>query len=301
MQFNSIFIFLLIFLFACSEQTNSPIDNSNRTSSSVERWSISSKQEWLENHGFVNVESIIYDDRNQVFYATNGTKYGPGTTGFISRISRSGELQELKWVPELNRPTGMAINDSLLYVADVNALLVVHTRTGRVINKYMEPSKNSGLNDVTIDAQGKVYVSASFIHAILHIEDGQLKLLAQDEERLKWANGLTTNTNQLLVAGLNLSTINLASGEISPVQINSTLSDFDGIAPDGNGGYFLTTVENSGLFYLNREKNIDTLLTEDIYFGDLAFTPQTQQLFIPRGNKETNTFFISVLDMKGVG
>lgn len=36
----------------------------------------------------------------------------------------------------------------------------------------------------------------------------------------------------------------------------------------------------------------------DIYFGDLEFIPSHKKLYIPRGNKKTNEFFITVLSVE---
>ena len=76
------------------------------------------------------------------------------------------------------------------------------------------------------------------------------------------------------------------------------MKDFDGIVSDGEAGYFLTTVENSGFYHMDKEMNVVTLLEEDAYFGDLEFDRQQNKIYIPRGNKNTNQYFISVFDMK---
>ncbi len=263
-------------------------------------WSISSSSDWIKNEGLRNVESIIYDESSRLFYATNGTDYSLGTNGFISKISENGNLQELKWVDGLNRPTGMAIHDSLLYVADVNSLVVVNMRTGFVVKKILEPIANSGLNDVCVSETGDVYVSASFIHSIFKLIGGKLTIWKQNEEKLKWANGLIANDSQLLVAGLHLNTISMDSKRITQYELRSPIKDFDGIVSDGSGGYFLTTVENSGLFYFDGHKAINQLMESNIYFGDLEFNPSLKKLYIPRGNKKTGAFYISVLTMSKI-
>lgn len=291
---------LFSFILGCVEQKTNTEDKSDQHASFGKDWAIPSTNEWSKNEGLINVESIIYDEANQVFYASNGTNYGLGTTGFISKISDKGILQELKWVKELNRPTGMAIFDSLLYVADVNSLIVINTKSGEILDKYLEPIANSGLNDVAVSQQGEVYVSASFVHSIFKLTNGQLIAWVKDEEKLKWANGVITNDTQLLVAGLDLSTINTNSKKISLIELNTPIKDFDGIVSDGDGGYFLTTVENSGLFHLDEQKNITKLMEEDIYFGDLEFSPEQKKIYVPRGNKKNNEFFISVIEMEKI-
>lgn len=299
MKIKIITTFLFFLCLSCGKQKGeSKPDESGKRASFGKGWSISSTNDWVKNEGLLNVESIIYDEVNQVFYATNGIDYEPGTNGFISKISENGKLQELKWIEHLNRPTGMAIQDSLLYVADVNSLVVINTRNGKIVEKFLEPIANSGLNDVSISKKGKVYVSASFVHSIFRLNNGTLELWSKDEEKLKWANGLIANDKQIVVAGLNLSTINTDSKRITQIELNAPIKDFDGIVADGLGGYFLTTVENSGLFHVNAQKNITKLMEGDVYFGDLEFNPDRKEIYIPRGNKKTGEFFITVFTVE---
>ena len=260
-------------------------------------WSISSTNNWVKNKGLLNIESIVYDEANGCFYSTNGTDYSLGTNGFISKISDNGNLLDLKWIKNLNRPTGMAIHDSLLYVADINSLIVINTRSGKVLDNYLEPIANSGLNDVSINKNGEVYVTASFIHSIFKLVGGKLIVWNQDEEKLKWANGLLATNTELLVAGLHINTINIGSKSIAQFKLKPPVKDFEGIVSDGLTGYFLTTVENSGLFYLNEHGRINKLMEGNDYFGDLEFDSSLKKLYIPRGNKNSNEFFITVLTM----
>ena len=303
MKVDSLIILLLVLfsLSGCNEQNKSTVEAKETTSPAENSWQISSSVKWLENQGLINVESIIYDESNQVFYATSGLSYSLGTSGFISKISKTGVLEELKWISDLNRPTGMAIRDSLLYVADVNTLVVINTRNGAIIDKHMESVPNSGLNDVAISEKGEVYVSASFIHSIFKLNEGKLNLFIKDEEALKWANGLTIVDNKLYVAGLTLSTIDLEAIKLSSIQLNPEAKDFDGIVSDGEHGFFVTTVENSSLFHINKEKEVAKLLTEDIYFGDIDFNPQSRNIYVPRGNRKTNEFYISVFNLNKIG
>ncbi len=298
MNIKVISIVLILLLFGCVNQKKSTdFKKTSKDISNKENWHISSKNEWLINDGLSNVESIIYDQKNQVFYTSSGLGYGLGTSGFLSKISKNGNLEELKWVKNLNRPTGMAIQDSLLYVADVNSLVVINTRNGEIIEKYVEPIANSGLNDVAISENGEIYVSSSFKHSVLKLENGKLTVWVKDEEKLKWANGLLIKNKQLLVAGLNLCTIHTNSKEISVFELNERTKDFDGIVSDAEGGFFLTTVENSMLLHIDEQNNITRLKKSTNYFGDIDFIPETKELYIPRGNQENNEFYISVFKM----
>ena len=124
-----------------------------------------------------------------------------------------------------------------------------------------------------------------------------MKLWLQDTINLRWANGIIAQDNQLIVAGLNVCQIDLESKNIVPLHLEKPINDFDGLIPDGQGGYFITTVENSGLFHIDQFNNVSELLTDEKYFGDLEFIQQYGQLLIPRGSHRSNEYFISVLQM----
>lgn len=295
--FTLIFLFLL--LVSCRHSSkNHEVTESSEPEVTQKAWAITASEEWGKNQGMLNVESIVYDFSNEVFYITNGLDYKQGTQGFISRLSKNGELLELKWVVDLNRPTGMAIQDSVLYVADINALLAINTRTGKIIKKFPEPIPNSGLNDISINAKGEVYVSASFVHAVFKCHNDTLKVWKQDGTKLKWANGLIARNDHVFVGGLGFNSIRTNSKKIDSIPLNSPIKDFDGVVADDSGGFFLTTVENSGLYHANADGQVDTLLVEETYFGDLEFNPNQKKLYIPRGDHKTQKYFISVFTLE---
>ncbi len=295
--FTQIFLFLL--LVGCRHQSKTKlVPQSSEPVESRKVWTITSSKEWVKNQGLLNVESIIYDFSNKVFYATNGLDYKPGTQGFISKLSKNRELLELKWVTDLNRPTGMAIRDSILYVADVDVLLAININTGKITKKFSEPIPNSGLNDVSINPKGEVYVSASFVHAIFKLHNDTLEVWKRDDTKLKWVNGLVAKDDYVFAGGQGFNSIRTDSKWIDTISLKPPIKDFDGMVADGSGGFFLTTVENSGLYHVNALRQVDTLLLEDTYFGDLEFDPNQKKLYIPRGNHETREYFISVLSLK---
>ncbi len=290
--------FLLIFNFSCKNSSKKQIDEEIVSGAKqISANEFLNENTWFLNKGLINVESIVYDHKNRFFYASNGIDYKIGNDGFISKISENGELKKLKWIKGLNRPTGMAIHNNLLYVADVNALVIINIQNGEIIQKLIEPIENSGLNDVAISNDGEVFVTASFIHSIYHVNEGKLKLWLQNDEKLKWANGIIVEKENVIVAGMHLNIININSKKIRKLNFNPEVQDFDGIVSDSLGNYFLTTVEKKAIWHLKGER-ITKLKEADSYFGDLEFIRKTNKLYIPRGNHKRNEYFISVLELK---
>ncbi|MDC8004689.1 SMP-30/gluconolactonase/LRE family protein [Aureisphaera galaxeae] len=241
---------------------------------------------------------MLYDSDLDVFYISNGEAYQPGTSGFLSKVSSAGELLSLRWIDSLSRPTGMALRDGKLYVADVNALRVIDTQTGELIKTFKEPIPNSGLNDVTISSKGEVFVTASFVHSVFKLENDTLVPWLQDEDLLKWANGITSHRNKIMVGGLHLCAIDIESKAINKITLVPEFSDFDGLIPDRQGGYIATTVEGGQLLHIDILGNTIELKTDkEVYLGDLTFIRDQLRIFIPRGNHATNDYFISVIEL----
>lgn len=248
--------------------------------------------DWVCSGPFEQVESVVIDHDHSALYASNGKAYRPGTAGFISKLSLDGTLDNLKWVEGLNRPTGMAIHKGLLYVADFNALVIINTLNGQVLKKINAPVANPGLNDVTVNDQGEVFVTASSIHGVYKLEEDKLTLYAQDDQFLKYANGIETVGEQLMVAGMTICTIEGNSQKINPYNTSPVVVDFEGISTDPEGGFFFSTVENSALWYLNKQQEITLLKDADAYFGDLEYSSELHRLFVARGNHKEKKYYV---------
>ncbi len=285
-----LFLLSLLMLGCTNTKNNAPILVNQETFHLAE--------DWVKNQGLLNVESVIHDKSNHCFYTTSGNQYKVGGEGYISKISAQGELLQLKWVDGLNRPTGMALHNGQLYVADVNALVVIDPKNGHIIQRIMAPSDKLGLNDVSINSKGDLFVTASFVHSVYTLIDDELRLWLQDEELLQWANGIVAEDKHIIVGGTHLISIDIATKEVTPIQLPEGADDFDGISPDGSGGYFLTTVTHRSLLHLDADLKIQTLQKSDsIYFGDTYFSIKDRTLFVPRGFSARKDFYISVFKL----
>ena len=294
---------IILVTLSCKESPSSKSDSSaestdHKTETGKENLIITHKK-WVLNEGLINIESVVYDSITDTYYATCGLNYQPGFDGFITSISGNGKLLNLKWIDSLSRPTGMAIYKRKLYVADIDHLLVIEIDKGVVTEKYPEPLKNSGLNDVAISNEGDVFVTASAKSAVYRLAVEELQPWVSDQEQLKWANGIEVSGDQVIVGGESLSSVDINTGKISSVQHPPALKDIEGIALDGNGGYYLTTVENSALWHLDQEGEASVLFQEGDYLGDLdVLLPD--KLIIPRGNNETGEYYLSLLELEVV-
>lgn len=262
-----------------------------------EEFSVRQTETLYKSQGLENVESVLYDEQQQVLYITSGLDYVPGTDGFISKARVDSKDLDLNWIVGLNRPTGMALKENILYVADLRLLLGINTETGEIVERYEEPITGSALNDVTIDTNGNIYVSASRLGAIFKLVEGELKLWVQDKVQLKYANGLLAQKDKILVAGFNLSSIDIHSGELTALTTTPSIKDLEGLVSDEKGGYFVTTVGQSSLYHVTKNLEATPLLEERDYLGDFSFNPQSNTLFIPRGNEDSEEYYITALEL----
>ncbi|MEM8999462.1 MAG: hypothetical protein AAGB24_04290 [Bacteroidota bacterium] len=255
-------------------------------------------EKWGKGAGMMNVESVVFDTKNNNLYVSNGENYAPGTKGFISKFNANGELDALKWVDKLSRPTGMAIHNDQLWVVDVDQLKVIDLTIGKVVKSYPEPVEHSALNDVAINPKGEVFVTASFEHAVFKLEGDTLKFWVQDKKRLKWANGIFATDHEVWVGGAWFSAINIDTKEIREIKSNPPIQDIDGLWPDGKVGYILSTVDGSSLWHLDAQGKSTLLEQGGDYFGDLQYVPENTLLYVPRGDHKEKRYYLAVFKLE---
>src|SRR5215813_3187481 len=90
-------------------------------------------------NGFETPESVVHDTAADVYLVSNVGAGDPGAldhNGFISRVSPSGVVLQLKWIQDgvngavLNGPKGIAIHGNALYVSDIDTLRLFDRTTG---------------------------------------------------------------------------------------------------------------------------------------------------------------------------
>jgi sugar lactone lactonase YvrE len=115
---------------------------------------------------FRTPESVLYDSVMDVYVVANinGAPTAKDDNGFLSRVSPSGTVVELRWLDgasdsvTLNAPKGMAIKGDTLFVADIDAVRLFDRTTGAPLGARMVRGATF-LNDVTVGPDGTVYVS----------------------------------------------------------------------------------------------------------------------------------------------
>ncbi len=241
------------------------------------------KELWMLG-GFSHPESVELDIPHQVLYVSNvgGAPLDKDGNGFISKVSRDGKLETLKWIEGLNAPKGMVINGFTLYVSDIDQLIEIDTRTGKITNRY--PAAGAVfLNDTALDKDGNVYVSDIAKKKIWQLKDGKMSVWYEKDD-LMHPNGLRgIYGGKLLVAGWgkdmqadgstkvggNLFTIDIATKDLKNLGSGAPIGNLDGLERDAHGNFLVTDFLAGSLMRINKDGSHEVLMDLNTGSADL--------------------------------
>lgn len=247
-----------------------------------------------EAKGLAQPESVAHDPVTDVFYVSNinGAVMQKDGNGFITRIKPDGTILERGWVKGLNAPTGLALRDRTLYVADVDELVEINAASGNITKRH----KAKGaifLNDVAVAEDGTVYASDTPMSTIWRLKDGTFEpWLANDD--LNGPNGLLVQGDKLIVASFGrmpgegqkqelagLLAVNLEDQTVEPLGKGEPVGNLDGLAPLDAGVYLVTDWAGGALYRIDAKGKADLLIDLNQGSADLTFFPQTKTVLIP--------------------
>ena len=200
--------------------------------------------------------------------------------GGVAKLGIGGNNYNPTWITGLNAPKGMGRRGKRLYVADINEVVVINIKKGRIEKKILIDSAK-GLNDITISDDGIVYVSDSRANKIWRIEKDVPTLYL---ENMTGVNGLKAVNNDLIIAS-GKSFIK-ADPQKNITKIGELPQGGDGIEPIGNGD-FIVTAWSGYIFYVHSDGRVETLLDshlEKMNTADLGYDPKKRILYIPTFN-----------------
>lgn len=114
--------------------------------------------------GFHHVESVASDGRN-IYAADIGVALNPSTKdgdGAIIKLDKKGNIIDAAFVKEkLNAPKGLAINNEILFVNDIDRLVAFDLKSGDKLYEIDFSAVTSFLNDIAVWDTNTLYVSAT--------------------------------------------------------------------------------------------------------------------------------------------
>ncbi len=240
-------------------------------------------KKWELKDEFSTAESVIYDEKNDVLYVSSfdqTKKYGQGKQ-FISKISPTGKMLELKWIDELNQPLGMFIYKEKLYISERKNIVEVDIKAGRIIKRIPMP-ESMFINDLSIDKKGDIYVSDSRKNAIFKISNGKVEEWLSGEE-VKDPNGLFVNGDKLIFGNSGDSKVKSADLKTKEIKTIANFSKgiIDGIKADEKGNHIVSIWQ--GAIYRITQKGKVTKLYENnnSKCADFEYIAKKKLLLIP--------------------
>ena len=203
--------------------------------------------------------------------------------GYIAHLSQDGVITERYWHAKLDAPKGMAVLDGVLYVADIDNVVMVGVDRAKRLGKVRIDGAKF-LNDVT-DWGDAIYVSDSGDAAIYRISDGAAELWLQDE-RLAGVNGLLGDGDRMLVSTMTTGSLFSVTTEGELTEIASGMENADGIGLVPGGGYLVSSWPGQ-IHYVGEDGAVTTLFDEEISQNDLTVIGDT--VIVPNWGQNTVT------------
>lgn len=235
-----------------------------------------------EASGLSNPESVALSADETFLYVSNvnGDGVAKDGNGFISRISREGEILALEWARGLDAPKGLMQGGDAIYVTDIDQLVVLDAETGEVRRRV--PAEGARfLNDLAFAPDGQVLMTDSGTARIYAVRSDTAEIWLE-HELLSAANGLLPEANRLLVTTMQgrLLAIDYETRQIS--VLGEGLGEGDGIAAIGADRYLVSSWPGE-MFVVNaadgaHERILDTredgrLLNNFLLVGDTLYQP----------------------------
>lgn len=236
---------------------------------------------WETDSVFKVPESVFFDEKSGTLYVTNidGTDpWGKDGKGSVGKLGADGKVIAVDWVTGLNAPKGMGLSKNKLYVADLSDVVVIDVPSAKIENRIAIPGAE-GLNDLSVDNEGVIYVSDSKTKKIYRIKGGAAELYI---DNLKGPNGVLTRGKDFYV---------LDAGGMYKLNADKTLTRIaDGMegGTDGienvKGDDFIVSCWAGALYYVNADGTKELLMdtrNEKRNTADIGFDAKTQTVFVP--------------------
>jgi sugar lactone lactonase YvrE len=250
-----------------------------------------------ETEGLQAPESALYDDQRDVLYVSNvaGSPTDKDGQGFISKVSPEGELVEAQWVSGLNAPKGLGLEGGMVYVADIDRLVAIDIEKGEIAGEHQAAAAQF-LNDVTVDGEGRVYVSDMAGNAIYRLDGDSFEIWVQDEA-LESPNGLLAEEDRIVVGSWGVMTdgsatktpghlkaVDLDSKEISSIGSGEAVGNLDGVEATSEGDYLVTDWAGGALFRIDSSGDAEQILDLNQGSADLEYRADEKLAIIPMMN-----------------
>ena len=198
--------------------------------------------------------------------------------GSIAKVGLDGKIIAAEWVSGMNAPKGMGLYNGKLYAADLGNIAVINIASGK-IEKNIPIQGATGLNDISIDPNGVIYVTEYLAKKLYKVANEKAELIA---ENLTQPNGVLFHNNELfLLDGTGMFKVN---ADKSMAKITDGMEGgLDGIE-NIEGNNFIVSCWEGALWQVNTDGTKHLLMDtrkEKRSTADIGFDPATKTVYVP--------------------
>jgi hypothetical protein len=232
-------------------------------------------------------ESVLPDAAGKTLFVSliDGGPWEVDGKGGVGRLGVNGKGYDPGWITGLNAPKGLGRWENRLYVADISDVVVIDIQRGK-IEKKIPVQGATGLNDVTVDKKGVVYVSDSKAGNVYKIEKDVPKLFM---DGLAGANGVMASGDSLYILANKAVLIASADGKGGTRTITTLPNGGDGVEEAGRGDLIVS--EWIGyIYYVYADGRKELLLDSHLEkknTADIHYDRNSMTLYVPGFNART--------------
>ncbi len=248
-------------------------------------------------------EAARFDPELGVYFLANinGSPLGKDGNGYISRLTREGKVDSLKFIASgrggvtLNAPKGMAIAGDTLWVADIDVARAFDKRSGKPLATVSLAGRANFLNDAVVGPDGAIYMTDTGVaddgkggmahpgpDQVFRIENRKATVVLKFADK-PGPNGITWDSAAsrfLIVSFQGPSIFQWAPGDSAPTVVAEGPGMMDGIEPLGDGRFVVSTWTDSSLFVL-QGKQITKLVGGLPGAADIALDRERGRVAVP--------------------
>lgn len=256
--------------------------------------------EGIQVDGFSGPESVLHDAVADVYLVSNinGVPGAHDGNGFISRVSPSGEVLDLRWIDgekegvDLDAPKGTGLWGDTLFVADIDVVRLFDRRTGIPIGDW--PVDGSVfLNDIAVAADGQVYVTDSGVtfggDAPEHSGSAAIHVFTPDGAHRVLDAGDVTGINGIALRGDRLYGVTgFGTGHVFMVMAGERIDlpelpglRLDGIVAEGDSALLISDWDTEAVYRLRTNGSVSAVARNVESPADIGFDADRGRLLIP--------------------
>jgi sugar lactone lactonase YvrE len=248
-------------------------------------------------------EAARFDPELGVYFLSNinGSPLGKDGNGYISRVTRDGKVDSLKFIAggrggaKLDAPKGIAIQGDTLWVADIDAARAFDKRSGKPIATVSLVGKAKFLNDAAVGPDGAIYFTDTGFaddgkggmghpgpDRVFRLE-GRKATVALEFKDKPGPNGITwdsAGSKFVIVSFQGTPIYRWAPGDSVPTVVTEGPGMMDGIEALGDGRFVVSTWTDSSLFVLDGDK-ITKLVGGLPAAADIALDRERGRIAVP--------------------